>query len=134
MRAGRIRTAIITLMTLELIYMGFWSALIIVVKLGFWTQDWFGLDADNIVNVAVPFQIAMVYIVTSLILLSLILILRLSKLTLYVYLLSIIAHFIMWISLLDNDYYSGDLGFFVIMLEAAITILLLNLPKKNYLK
>ena len=131
MRAGFIRVMIITLITLELIYMSFWAGIIFIVKAGLWTHDWLGFDGDNIVGAASAFQIGMVFVVTSLILLSLILILRLSKLTLYVYLLSIIAHFIMWISLLDNDYYSGEFGFYVIMVEAAVTILILNLPKKT---
>ena len=131
MRAGTIRTTIIALMSAELIYMSFWAGIIIIVKAGLWTHDWLGFDGDNIVGAASAFQIGMVFVVTSLILLSLLLIIRFSKFTLYAYLCSIIAHFIMWISLLDNDYYSGGFGFYVIMVEAAVTILILNLPKKT---
>jgi len=134
MRAGTIRKAIIILMALELFYMSLWIMLFFVVRTGLWSQDWFGFDGDNVVNAANDIQIFMTFLVPSLILLSLLLIIRFSKYTIYAYFLSVIAHFTTWISLLDNEYYNGTMGFFVIMVEAAITILLLNLPKKNYLK
>jgi len=119
------RPILIALLLLEWIYFSFWSIGIIVLKLEWWPPNLLRLDGYNILSEINAIQIFWVYAVFTSLTLSVFLVLQKHKFAIPIYLISAMAHVLLWLSLINNNYFNSETGFLVITVEVIIIILML---------
>lgn len=122
----KLRPILTALLILEFVYVSFWSIGFVVLKLGWWPSNLLHLNGYNIMSEMTAVQVVGLYTFFTLLGLALHLFLVQNKTAITSYILSVFAHALLWISLIDNSYFHSEIGFLIIIFEVIIVFLMLS--------
>ncbi|WP_297730554.1 hypothetical protein [uncultured Maricaulis sp.] len=120
---GPVRIIAFVLVTLPLLYMGLWSAMIIGTFSGLWRPVLGEVDVGTAIARSEPIEI-IGFAVMSLAWLAGVALLALSRrAAVYALAAGSLVHIAVWLKITDGQYYAGQFGMIIIMLEMlAITL------------
>jgi hypothetical protein len=117
---------LVALIAPEIIWFGYWGVAFPLARLGIYQLPMPGVRVDVFVGSVNLFNVAMTYLLMVCLVATVVLIVRQSRFALWTYTTAAILHLYLWVSLVFNSNYSGNVGYFIIVIEAIVIYLLVT--------
>lgn len=114
---------VVGLTILPMLYMGLWSTMIIGTFSGLWHPHIAGLDVGTAIRRADPAELAGFVLMSSFWLSGIAFLVSGRRAAVYCLILGCAVHIAVWLKITDGQYYAGQFGLIIILLEMlAITL------------